>query len=73
MRDLNKSTEATLIVKAESMNRTHLPSTDVVADVIIFLCCYYHVDCVTKNSTNKFLTHNLYKNINEIHAKLYST
>ena len=37
MRNLNKSTELALIVKAELINGAHLPSSDDVADVLVFL------------------------------------
>ena len=36
MRNINESMEETIIVKPESINLTHLPSTYVVSNVIIF-------------------------------------
>ena len=37
MRNLNKSTEATLIVKENLINQTHPPSDVVVSDVLLFV------------------------------------
>ena len=36
MKHLNKGTEVKLIIKSESTIRTHLPSDDVVSDVLLF-------------------------------------
>ena len=38
--------EATLILKAELINQTHLPSADVVDDVLIFCAVATTVDIV---------------------------
>ena len=37
MINLNKITEATLVVKSKSMNQTHLTSSVVVSDVILLV------------------------------------
>ena len=54
MRNINKSTEAKIIIKVELVNQTHLPSDFFVAAVLFLYCCCYDKDRVTKNSTTKF-------------------
>ena len=56
MINMDKSKEATLIVKEELMNWMRTLCDVVVADVFFVCCWLYDVYCVTNNSTTKFLT-----------------
>ena len=50
----NESLDMILIIKAELINKAHLPFS-VIVDVVIFLCCFYYGrDCLTKSSITIF-------------------